>query len=531
MFLHRGSFELDNHRILPENQLSLDHTSLDVEIPIIEEVIQLSKFIIPPKSNQEKTFINEVTSNFKSLNTNNIDDVIKLDFVVKWIECIINHAWKNNAKKSRISKHSKQWWSDDCRQALNNYRNSRSLENWKNFKKVIKNIKRAYFDDKIQEIANKRKGPWELTNWINRQRLPAVEAIKHNGLLCLSPESLWNVLYSTFNTAQNHQTNIKILNKIDHKPTTQWALFSKEEFKQAITKCNDSSAPGPDKLSWWHLKIIIKQNKCLANIINVANTCINLGHWPDYFKCSSMIIIPKPNKLAYNHAKMFCSIILLNTLGKLIKTVIAERIQFTVAENNFIHPCQLGRLKFKSTMDTRVALTHIVRSRWAKGKTTSTLIFNISQFFPFLNHNLLTSILSKVGLDSKVSNFFANYLVQRKMNYIWNNMQSPDFEVNVGVGQGSALSPILLAFYLTLFLHILEKCLKILKIPISMLSFVDDGLIIAQNKSIFISNSQLFCSYNVLSNLLTDFGLVLEHGKTEIFHFNRSHREFNPPST
>jgi len=139
------------------------------------------------------------------------------------------------------------------------------------------------------------------------------------------------------------------------------------------------------------------------------------------------------------------------------------------------------------------------------------------------------TVLSKVGLEPKVFIFFADYLVQRKMNYVWNNLQSPGFEVNVGVGQGSVLSPILLALYLTLFLHILEKCLKILKIPISMLSFVDNRLIIAQNKSILILNSQLFCSYNVLSNLLTDFGLVIEHGKTEIFHFNRSYGEFNPP--
>ena len=63
-----------------------------------------------------------------------------------------------------------------------------------------------------------------------------------------------------------------------------------------------------------------------------------------------------------------------------------------------------------------------------------------------------------------------------------------------------------------------------------MLSFVDNGLIIAQNKSILILNSQLFCSYNVLSNILTDFGLVIEYRKTEIFHFNRSHRKYNPPS-
>jgi len=149
----------------------------------------------------------------------------------------------------------------------------------------------------------------------------------------------------------------------------QWAPFSKEEFKQAIIKCNDSSAPGLDKLSWRHLKIIIKQDECLANIINIANVCINLGHWPDYFRCSSTIIIPKPNKLSYDQAKMFCPIVLLNTLGKLIEKVVTERIQFTVTNNNFIHPSQLGGLKFKSTTDARVMLTHIVRSGWAKGVT------------------------------------------------------------------------------------------------------------------------------------------------------------------
>ena len=103
------------------------------------------------------------------------------------------------------------------------------------------------------------------------------------------------------------------------------------------------------------------------------------------------------------------------------------------------------------------------------------------------------------------------------------------FEVNVGVGQGSALSPILLALYLTPFLYILEKHLKNLKIPISILSFMDNGLIIAQNKSFDISNSYLFCSYNVFSKLLDSFGLIIEHSKTEVFHFSRSQSSFNPP--
>ena len=180
-------------------------------------------------------------------------------------------------------------------------------------------------------------------------------------------------------------------------------------------------------------------------------------------------------------------------------------------------------------MDAGIVLTHIVRSGWAKGKSTSSLAFDILQFFPLLNHKLLILILEKVGLDPKVTSFFANYLVRRRTSYIWNDLSFPMFDVNVGVGQGSALSPILSALYLTLFLYILENRLKNLKIPISILSFVDNGLIIAQNKSFDISNSYLFCSYNVLSKLLNGFGLVIEHSKTEIFHFSKSQGFFNPP--
>ena len=108
MFLCSGFPELDSYHILPENWLSSDHAPLTIKISIIEEVIQSSKFTILPKSDQEKAFIKEVISNFKSLNTNNMDNVVKLDFVVERIGCIIDHAWKNNANKSRSSKHSKQ---------------------------------------------------------------------------------------------------------------------------------------------------------------------------------------------------------------------------------------------------------------------------------------------------------------------------------------------------------------------------------------------------------------------------------------
>ena len=98
---------------------------------------------------------------------------------------------------------------------------------------------------------------------------------------------------------------------------------------------------------WHHIKSILKQDECLINIINITDACINLGYWPSYFKCSLTVVIPKPNKLAYDQSKSFCPIVLLNTLGKLIEKVVAERLQFLIVKNDFIHPSQLDGLKFQ----------------------------------------------------------------------------------------------------------------------------------------------------------------------------------------
>jgi len=95
-----------------------------------------------------------------------------------------------------------------------------------------------------------------------------------------------------------------------------------------------------------------------------------------------MIIIPKPNKLSYDFLKSSRPIVLLNTISKLIEKVIGDRLQFQVISNNFIHQSQLGGLKFKSTTDAGIALTHFIHTGWIKNMLTNSLAFDITQFFP-----------------------------------------------------------------------------------------------------------------------------------------------------
>ena len=159
MFLRYGSTELNQHLIHPDWRLTSNHTPLSITIPIVDETIITSKLSIQQNSEQETTFIREVISGVKNLNTLNISNKECLENTVNNINSLINQAWNKNTKQSRITRHSKQWWNNECKQAIDKYKASRSLESWKKFKKVIKDIKMSFFDFKIQEVANKSHGP------------------------------------------------------------------------------------------------------------------------------------------------------------------------------------------------------------------------------------------------------------------------------------------------------------------------------------------------------------------------------------
>jgi len=189
--------------------------------------------------------------------------------------------------------------------------------------------------------------------------------------------------------------------------------------------------------------------------------------------------------------------------------------------NRFLDSHQFGEICQHFTIDMGLYLTHLIQARWLKQYYTSIIASDIAQFFLSLNHDFLSLCLSKASLNTNIIGFFNSYYSDCSTIYSWNNFSSLSFNTNIGVNQGLALSSILSAIYLALIIKTFKKRIKNLEIKIltDILSSVNNGLLISQKKSYSLSSFFLLCSYNIMSKLLLDAGLIMEHNKTKLFHF------------
>ena len=126
-----------------------------------------------------------------------------------------------------------------------------------------------------------------------------------------------------------------------------------------------------------------------------------------------------------------------------------------------------------------------------------------------------------------VVTFFESYLVECHTSYVWNGSTLEPFRADVGVGQGSALSPVLSAL-------VIAPIMKLFRLRpegklATLILYMDNGTTIVQSCKIEENCVHLYHAYQCLFEMFTKAGLVLEHDKTELFHFDRGHTEFNMP--
>ena len=179
VFLPPGNTSFGRHMLHSEICKPSDHIPLIIEIGIGEINTDINIWSIKKNSKEEKNFITSLVRGVQSLDTSVIRSKANLETLVQQLASVFENTQSTHSKWKHITKHSKEWWNQDCTNGLNRYYESGDLQHWKEFKLVVHTVKRKFFDNKIHEITSSNKRLWDLMSWIRKKSLPAIKSISY----------------------------------------------------------------------------------------------------------------------------------------------------------------------------------------------------------------------------------------------------------------------------------------------------------------------------------------------------------------
>ncbi|MBW0496049.1 hypothetical protein O181_035764 [Austropuccinia psidii MF-1] len=112
-----------------------------------------------------------------------------------------------------------------------------------------------------------------------------------------------------------------------------------DEIRTNITQLPNKKSPGPDGIPNELIKIAC--DIIVNKLAYLFNNFLTIGHFPTSWKRASTIIIQKSNKNDYSDPSAYRPIALLNTLSKLFKRILNNRIMYwahktgAIAEGHF----------------------------------------------------------------------------------------------------------------------------------------------------------------------------------------------------
>ncbi|KAF8955880.1 hypothetical protein BDZ97DRAFT_1672757, partial [Flammula alnicola] len=193
-------------RFSPEGRGSpiLHHAPIPISITLDISPAPLGAVRMSLPTDDVPAFINSISSGLRAIDpTAPLNTEEQIEAAAQAVALVFSSAWDSHAKESFVTRRSKPWWTQECSDALGTFRRSRLPEDWKSFRKVIRDVKREFFDQRIHEIASANKRPWDLMNWVQQRKLPPCEALHYRGEPCNDMPALWDALHGTYNSASD----------------------------------------------------------------------------------------------------------------------------------------------------------------------------------------------------------------------------------------------------------------------------------------------------------------------------------------
>ncbi|GIY24079.1 transposon TX1 uncharacterized 149 kDa protein [Caerostris darwini] len=214
----------------------------------------------------------------------------------------------------------------------------------------------------------------------------------------------------------------------DLTPTEVWNIFKKAK----------NTAPGPDRLTYHHLRSVDPGAHVLTKIFNA---CIRFRQVPSLWKRSTTILIHKGGDL--ESVSNWRPNALSNTAYKTFAKCLAARLSNWCQRYDVLSPCQKGFMPFDVVLEHNFILqTSIERARASK-RNICIAWLDVTNAFGTLPHSAIFHSLRSNGAGEPLVRLVEDIYTQSATSILTEEGVSPHIPISSGVKQGCPLSGLL----------------------------------------------------------------------------------------
>ena len=286
--------------------------------------------------------------------------------------------------------------------------------------------------------------------------------------------------------------------------------FNKWELKRALSRSSTKSSPGPDGIPYKALAVMADSDELLNNLNRVW--IHNL--FPDEWRNSTIFPLLKKSKSPLQLSS-YRLIALSSCLLKTLERMIAFRLSSLLEAQHFFPKEQTGFRRRRQTSWNLIDLVSSAEEANLTSKNTIAVFFDMARAFDTVNHRVILSKLSSMGIHGRLLLFISNYLTLRTVSLKLGSFTANPRPVVCGVPQGGVLSPIL-------FNILMQSLPQYIPSPIRCSIFADDVAIWLSGGSPAKANLLLQKAIDGISLFASNHDLTISAEKTVMLPICRS---------
>ena len=292
------------------------------------------------------------------------------------------------------------------------------------------------------------------------------------------------------------------------------------EIKMVINNLENYKAIGPDTV---HNKMLKKAGiPLIKQLIILFNKILLNGNYPKYWGLTNLLPIPKPNKDHSNPAN-YRPIALSSCIGKIFEKVIARRLQTYCIKHKIFDNLQCAFQINRCCEDVLTTFVGDIQLSFDYLSDTDVVFTDFSKAYDRVWHEGLIYKLMNVGIHGNMLRLLQTYIMHRFTRVISPNANSNYIHQQIGVPQGSALSPILYIIYTNDYKIHNKNWVK-------MANFADDTAFWTTPGSPDVMRYQMLQhELNKFTDWCNKWQIVINTDKCSSMNFcNPNHRDNNP---